>query len=363
MDFLQTCFRYPKILDSIFFGLELAVIITDMDGRISWTNRVVEKIFGYTQEELENQNLSLLFTREDLNLLYPNLFYMANRKRPYEGEVMLQRKNGDRFFTYMIFEPCADLRDNTSILSVCLQDIDERKRIEKKISESFYDALLEIARGLKPGLAKTLGEARMLVDELNRPGEGQTADPEASRRILERLDQIERLAASLESFASIPEPYFTDENIKDIVEEAAAGKRSQLEEKQIVVVNALEDAVLAVDRPLINRVFTILIENSAEAAAPGGRIEFRGEKVENQFVVDMIDSGPGIPTDDRPHIFEPFFSTKPDRPGMGLPIVRRIMEKHGGWVEAASEAGQGVTVALAFPMERRRFIRLSRLAE
>lgn len=362
MDFLQICFRYPKILDSIFFGLELAIIVADLEGRISWTNRVVEKVFGYTQEELENQNLSKLFTKEDLNLLYPNLLYMANRKRPYEGEVMLQRKNGDRFFAYMIFEPCTDLQDNTSILSVCLQDIDEKKRIEKKISESFYDALLEIAKGLKPSLAKSLGEAGALVEGLSRT-EGQTADSEACRLVLERLKQIERLAASIESFASLPEPYFTDENIKDIVEAAAAERGSLLEEKQIVVVNSLEDAVLAVDRPLITRVFSLLMENSAEAAAPGGRIELSGERFENQFMVNLIDSGPGIPPEDLRHIFEPFFSTKTDRPGMGLPTVRRIMEKHGGWVEAASEPGQGVTVTLAFPLERRRFIRLSRLAE
>jgi signal transduction histidine kinase len=64
----------------------------------------------------------------------------------------------------------------------------------------------------------------------------------------------------------------------------------------------------------------------------------------------VSDTGPGIPAADLGHIFEPFFSVKPDRSGLGLALVHRLVRDHGGHVEARSEAGAGTTFTVTLPV-------------
>jgi signal transduction histidine kinase len=72
--------------------------------------------------------------------------------------------------------------------------------------------------------------------------------------------------------------------------------------------------------------------------------------VDGAVEVVISDSGPGIPDDHLPRIFEPFFTTKATGTGLGLAVVRRIMEGHGGDVQVESRPGEGTRVRLRFPL-------------
>jgi signal transduction histidine kinase len=63
----------------------------------------------------------------------------------------------------------------------------------------------------------------------------------------------------------------------------------------------------------------------------------------------VADTGPGIPEDDLPHIFEPFYSTKPEGSGLGLALVYRVLQDHGGQVEARTRPGEGTSFTLTLP--------------
>ena len=75
----------------------------------------------------------------------------------------------------------------------------------------------------------------------------------------------------------------------------------------------------------------------------------------------MTDTGKGIPPDVLPNIFRPFFTTKGNGTGLGLSLARRIVEEHGGWLEATSEMGHGTQFRLALPKTRRRGVNPARL--
>jgi len=89
-------------------------------------------------------------------------------------------------------------------------------------------------------------------------------------------------------------------------------------------------------------VWTNLIANAADAAGAKGEIVIETEPLGEEVVIRIIDNGPGIPENVLPRIFKPFFTTKPQGQGtgLGLGIVRRIVEKHGGRIEADSEPGR-----------------------
>lgn len=104
----------------------------------------------------------------------------------------------------------------------------------------------------------------------------------------------------------------------------------------------------------LGQVWTNLIHNAVQAMAYQGRLTVRIAREGDQAVVSFADTGPGIAADVLPRIFEPFFTTKPigEGSGLGLDIVRKIVEKHGGRIEVQSEVGQGSRFQVLLPLHR-----------
>jgi signal transduction histidine kinase len=81
-----------------------------------------------------------------------------------------------------------------------------------------------------------------------------------------------------------------------------------------------------------------------------GVLRIKEEIVDDAFVLTISDNGKGVKPEDLEKIFEPFFSTKQDGLGLGLPMTRRVMEEHGGKVELHSVFGEGSEVRLTLPL-------------
>ncbi len=145
-------------------------------------------------------------------------------------------------------------------------------------------------------------------------------------------------------------------SLLDEMAEAAAAQHSQF-----IWVPPTESIVAAVDPVHLRVALKALIANSLEALAEGGRIEVivrpagspnsapSGDLVE----ISISDSGPGIPADVRPHIFDPFFSGREAGRGlgMGLPKSWRIVREHGGRIDVDSVAGRGATFRIILPAD------------
>jgi signal transduction histidine kinase len=92
-----------------------------------------------------------------------------------------------------------------------------------------------------------------------------------------------------------------------------------------------------------------LVLNALQASAAGGRVTVRTAQHKDGFVVAVVDDGEGMSAEVREKALTPFFTTREEGTGLGLPLVRRIAEQHGGSVEISSAPGVGTTVTLTFP--------------
>ena len=92
-----------------------------------------------------------------------------------------------------------------------------------------------------------------------------------------------------------------------------------------------------------------LVLNALQATPRGGRIEMRTTGDEQHLVVAVRDDGEGMSREVRESAFTPFFTTREQGTGLGLPLVLRVVEEHGGSIEIASAEGEGTTVTMAFP--------------
>ncbi len=167
----------------------------------------------------------------------------------------------------------------------------------------------------------------------------------------------------VEFFTRLPKPRLTEEPVSKVVEEALKPYLQHMEGLKIDLSISTDKTVIRIDKHLLVRAFSILIENALDALPEGGRVSVGNEIKDNQCRIFVTDTGSGIASKYLPHIFNPFFRTKPDGVGIDLAVVKRIMDSHGGSVEVESTPGKGTAFSLLFPLERRRSVRTRRLGD
>lgn len=358
MSITHICRSHPGLLENILEAVRQVVVITDLDGRVMVANQVVSSVFGFRPEDLAGHGLDRIFTPDDLIYLWPNILHLARSGQAFEGEAVLQRKNGEVFFSHLAVRPSSAPDQGVDLIIFCIQDIDRQKHLEQALKETRYEDLVKVANGIAHEIRNPLVGIGGFAGRLYKSCRNDLADDKYYDYIISNLKKIEGLIKKVDYLVTLPKPTLRPESLPTIVEEVTAAYRDQFEARHIDCRQDLDEIILPVDRDLVLRALSILVENALDAMGPGGSLHFKGNPDERRYRVCLTDSGSGIAPADLPFIFNPFFSTKPTGAGIDLAAVKRIMEGHGGNVEAESALGQGTTMTLWFPMERRRQIRV-----
>jgi signal transduction histidine kinase len=103
------------------------------------------------------------------------------------------------------------------------------------------------------------------------------------------------------------------------------------------------------DRVQLGQVFANLLENAMYAASPAGEVAVRARRVEGAVELDVEDSGPGVDPATRRRLFEPLITTKEQGVGLGLALVKKIAERHGGSVAYSDRPGGGARFTVRLP--------------
>ena len=360
-DLLHVCSDYQGLLEKMLSCIQHVIIITDLEGKILFASKAVSKVLGFVPDELLDHELSVIFTPEDLTYLYSNLLHMARDDKPFEGEVMLKKKNETRFLAFAAFRSHLAFEHSKSIIVISIQDIDKHKQMEKALHGTHYEDLIKIANGIAHELRNPLMSIGGFASRLYKVCKATGDERKYYDYIINNLKRIEGLVKKVELFARVPKPCFTEASIRELVEKALQPYLKQISEQGIDLNINIEETSLFADTGLVASAFSMLIENALDALPAGGSLLIKGEKQENLYRIYLTDSGTGISPEDLPFIFNPFFSTKADRAGIDLPVVKKVMESHGGQIEVSSKPDEGTTFVLNFPLERRRAIRISHL--
>lgn len=165
--------------------------------------------------------------------------------------------------------------------------------------------------------------------------------------------EIKRLDDFVSEFLRFARPARADVKklaVRPLVAELAAFITPECAKKGVALELDLTGPDLAwVDEFLLKQAILNLVLNALQATPAGGRIVVRTEGDRRRLVVAVRDDGEGMSSQSLQRAFTPFFTTREGGTGLGLPLVRRIAEQHGGTVDIASAAGRGTTVTMTFP--------------
>jgi signal transduction histidine kinase len=184
-------------------------------------------------------------------------------------------------------------------------------------------------------LVRPSGDAKMLFDIVE-----------------EEADRLNRIVGDLLDFARPSTPELHPEQLERVVDDAVGVALGQ-QVSGIEVTRELDPSVppVTMDARLVRQAVLNVAVNAVQAMPRGGRITIRTRREGPAALLEIEDTGAGIPEEVRERIFEPFFTTKASGTGLGLAVVKRIVESHGGTVCVRSVPGAGTTFALRFPLD------------
>jgi len=346
---------------------DYAIFSLTPTGYITSWNAGAEQIEGYQAAEIIGQHFSLFYTQEDLERGKPQtqLLRAANERRS-EDEGWRVRKDGTRFWANTIITPLHDRKGKLIGFSKITRDLSERKQAENAAQEARSElarmARVTAAGELTASIAHEINQPLAAIvnnaNACNRMLAKQSPDMEELREAIVDIGQSATRASEIVSHIRAFLKTSQDKaqiDLNQIIHEVLSLTVAEAERNRVSVRTELGGElppVLGV-RVELQQVVLNLVMNGIESmtSVKGERqLLIRSQQQEpGKLLVTVQDSGGGLDPQHAVHIFDSFFTTKPDGMGMGLPISRSIVEAHGGQLRLVPLPRQGATFQFTLP--------------
>ena len=356
-------------LSAIVESSDDAIISKDLNGFIQSWNAGAQRLFGYTAEQAVGRHISFLIPAERADEEERILASLRAGERVYHFDTVRVRSDGQPVYVSLTISPVRDEAGRIIGASKVARDITDRKLAEER-TYRLLTQLQEADRRKDEFLAMLAHELRnplaplYNILEIMKQGDGNGNLIEQVRSTLERqLGQMVRLVDDLLDVSRITRGKLKLR--KERVELASVIHQSvevcrplaEYAKHELNVSLPPEAIYLYADPMRLAQVFGNLLNNACKYTDPGGRIGLTAERRSSDVVVNVKDTGVGISPDKLGSVFEMF--TQIDRSlersqgglGIGLTLVKRLVEMHGGSVEAYSEGpGRGSEFVVRLPI-------------
>lgn len=229
----------------------------------------------------------------------------------------------------------------------------ERERAEKALRNSerlaaMGRALASVAHDIKTPLI-SIGGFTQLVQRRLEPG---SQDYKAMDIVLTETKRLEKMVKDMLDFSRPLELERSPENVCGIVKETMEIVADEAHRKNVTVEAHLSECenLVSVDAMRMRQALINLVMNAIQATPNDGTISVNLSRTEQDVAFDVVDRGVGIPLKERPKVFSPFFTTKKEGTGLGLPIVKKIVEAHKGRLEILDNPDTGLTFRVLLPI-------------
>lgn len=341
-----------EFLENILESSLDAIVVVDGQERIKTWNEGARRIFGYAAEEVVGQPYGLLLADEDRNGAEAQRIQQAVEKNGFvrRWECVHRTKDARRVIVEISATLLKDKKARPIGRSCIIRDITDLKTMQQELVRTQSLAAVgemaaTVAHEIKNPLAGISGAIQVLAEGLPR-NDGRR---EVVGEILDQVRRLDTTVRDLLNFARPITPRLQEIDLRESISSVWRMLAPQSEAKEIrFAVEGDADAHLSGDPQLLRQVWVNLFQNSIEAMSKGGELRVRVEAGKT-VRLEIRDTGSGIDPGTVDKIWRPFFTTKTRGTGLGLPIVKKIIEAHGGRIWCESEPKKRTSFFMEIP--------------
>ncbi len=325
-------------LEGLLDSLPLGLLLTDRQGQVLWCNSEARRLFS----------LGRVSARLGRNLV-PIVKRVAESHQAELRELQLAADVRLQLRAMPLDGPSAEGK------VICMvTDVSERRH-----QEEFYRSFIQnISHELLTPLAAIAGHVANIKECSIEEVESWRRSQDIIEREVRRLTGLTSNLLLLSRLESGVPLRLEPTNIGALVEEAVAGllRVAQAKGIELSIQSPPRLPRIPADRDRIKQVFINLLDNAVKYCPEGSEVRVRLQTDGENIVVEVADNGPGIPPEDLPHIFDKMYRVEKESTrsvegsGLGLSIVKRIVELHGGQIAVESAVGKGTTFRVRLPL-------------
>ena len=344
-----------QYLENLLENANDVIYTLDTEQRFTYVNSKIEA-WGYRKDDLLGRPyLALLSKRHRGRRLKSTLDIGA--KQVYEVEVVT--RTGEPRAVMVSVSPLHGVEG--AILGVLgiARDMTETKKLEHRIRNSEKLASVgRLAAGVAHEINNPLGGILNCLYNLRKGTLSPSRLEEYRVSMEDGVRRVQKIVRQLLDFSQQDEPEFAPTDINHVVDRVLVLTTHLFAPNRIRLETGFGQGLpnVMLDRHMVEQVLMNLVLNAVQAMKDGGRLTIRTSVVEGVCLIEVRDTGSGIPPAVLPRIFDPFFTTKSEGEGtgLGLSVSLGIVERHGGKILVDSEVGKGTTFTLCLPVSRER---------
>ncbi len=334
-------------------------VSTDMDQKIAIFNRTAQKVFGYSEKKVQRKPIDILYHNDKKAELSRQILETTLNAEHWKGEITCVRKNGGTFPAKVTTSIVANDLGLTIAIYYEFEDITEEKRKEEQLYQAEKLSILgQLAAKLaheinNPSSAILAYVDLMLIDESLK-----VQNKKSLQDISDAVIRIKKLTQDLMEVARPAPMSFSQFSAQEPLEKACRFLTKGGETKFCKIVRDYQREIPLIRGDLfrLEQVFINLILNASQAME-GVKNKVLNFKIESDRVRGLVhiyvsDCGCGIPEQNLDRIFDHFFTTKEGKggSGLGMPVVKSIVDKHNGTIHVDSEVGKETTFTISLPI-------------
>lgn len=334
---------FDKATDAVF-------IVQPETWSVLDANEYAAVLLGMQREQLLGTNLPQF--RRIFKLLKktssPMVLSELSLDTPENGSLMVEVSA--RFIEY----------EGQKLIQAIARDVSEQHALTDKLVQADKLVLLgQLSAGVAHEIRNPLAAVNLNLQVLKRKVPPDAPEYDYISKALHGVERILKIVEVTLNFSRPAIPDIQGLNINSLISASLELVSSVIRRKEITVEFKPDDKIpqISADAKQIQQVLINLITNAADAIKAKGAITIKTytEKAARQgrsdyVVVSVSDTGIGVPPEDLPKIFNPFFTRKADGTGLGLPITQRILHQHNGVIDVESSAGKGTTFYVKLPV-------------
>ncbi|SNQ60253.1 putative Histidine kinase [Candidatus Methanoperedens nitroreducens] len=328
------------------------VQIVDLDGYVIYSNKAVEKIYGFSPKEFKGKHLNEMNSDPEFagEVIIPGI----KERGCWVGELMVKHKDGRELPILLTTSMIKDRKGEPMAFVGIIRDITylkEKENLQKQLLQAEKLATIgELAAGTAHQINNPLGNISLYAQMLLK----NTKDDDTKAKLTIIDDEVNKAASivkGLLDFARQSEPKLSRIDINKEIEKVLSILNPQLNDIKVTTDLVPLPPILA-DSGQIQQVIMNLLRNSIQSIEKNGEIMIRTTSKQDHIEISISDNGCGIPEENLDKIFDPFFTTKEQGKGtgLGLSVCYGIIKRHNGSIEVKSETGNGTMFTVKLPV-------------